>query len=719
MKCFLRTFALAAFAIVALHLTHTALAAGVSDLAVDLSFYNSRVVGQTGALSGVNFRAIYAATSPRLRVTDKNIVYAIPHDASAPLYNSTQVAGNIVLIDRGFVEFDVQAANAAAAGAAGILVVNNIGDPTVPSMQQTTQGTGVPDAMISQNDGDAIKAASSFDPGTGVAPLANLSTVTLEPDIQADRVLKLNAADGSILWYTLLGNDGALAVDPGDFSVYTAKGGHNYGNDGFIYKLDNSGNLSWSNTVSLNSYCDFFYVTNVAVDATSSNPGVVWTENGCFGAMAKSDRGTGAQLWSLLTYDIGRPSIDPVTGQIYAISNAGAQYNAQTIYSVTAGGVLDYASSCEGFSDLNPADSQLYRGGGGCGITLSQLSTSSLGATNWSMDLSAYITSLDAFAVQPWQGGYVYVASAASFKVVVVDPVTQTVITSFSTALAPKFIALNPIGGNVYIADDSHPTVIAYGPTGALIWINPNLGGTVTSLATVRSAAGQPPAPLATVATTAGTSVTNTSATLNGTVNPNGSSTTVYFQYGTTASYGSQTANQVFTGSISQGVTANISGLIGGTTYHYRLVAKNAGGTSVGSDVFFTTGGAIPTPTPTPTPSPTCAAPTVRILSDRNSIHKGESATITLNYGAGSAPPCTSVMVYFTTKTKAQNGVDFTFTDANGHDATVVGALLTSPLTLQNLYTSRKKTLPVQIGLKKDPAYYSGNTKVTVQLLAK
>ena len=47
------------------------------------------------------------------------------------------------------------------------------------------------------------------------------------------------------------------------------------------------------------------------------------------------------------------------------------------------------------------------------------------------------------------------------------------------------------------------------------------------------------------------------------------------------------------------------------------------------------------------------------------------------------------------------------------------GVLLTGPLTLTNLYTSRKKTLPVQIALKKDPAYYDGNTKVTVQLLAK
>src|SRR5204862_674151 len=143
-----------------------------------------------------------------------------------------------------------------------------------------------------------------------------------------------------------------------------------------------------------------------------------------------------------------------------------------------------------------------------------------------------------------------------------------------------------------------------------------------------------------TVQTLAAGSVTTTSATLNGNVNPNGSTTTVYFEYGTTASYGSQTAAQVFTGSTPQSVTANATGLITGTTYHYRIVAKNGGGTSTGSDVAFTT-----TATPTPTPTPTCPAPTVRISSDRNSIHKGEDAIIDLFTGSSSASLCHNVTV--------------------------------------------------------------------------
>src|SRR6266404_7300435 len=122
MKFFLRAIAAFTF-VLALNPGNGAPPPGAGDLVVDISFYNSRVVGGTGSLSGQVFRAIYAATSPHDRVTDKDIVYAIPHDASAPLYNSTQVNGKIVLIDRGNVEFDVQAANAKTAGAAGIIVV--------------------------------------------------------------------------------------------------------------------------------------------------------------------------------------------------------------------------------------------------------------------------------------------------------------------------------------------------------------------------------------------------------------------------------------------------------------------------------------------------------------------------------------------------------------------------------------------------------------------
>jgi hypothetical protein len=91
------------------------------------------------------------------------------------------------------------------------------------------------------------------------------------------------------------------------------------------------------------------------------------------------------------------------------------------------------------------------------------------------------------------------------------------------------------------------------------------------------------------VATNPATNVANFSATLNGTVNLNGAITAVHFEYGTTTNYGSSTATQNYQGSTTQNVTANVSGLTAGATYHFRIVASNSGGTTYGTDRSFTT----------------------------------------------------------------------------------------------------------------------------------
>jgi hypothetical protein len=92
------------------------------------------------------------------------------------------------------------------------------------------------------------------------------------------------------------------------------------------------------------------------------------------------------------------------------------------------------------------------------------------------------------------------------------------------------------------------------------------------------------------VSTGNATSISTTSATLNGTVNPEGQSTTYYFEYGTTTSYGSQTATaSAGAGSVDVKVTTTIESLVPDTTYHYRLVASNASGTALGGDVSFRT----------------------------------------------------------------------------------------------------------------------------------
>src|SRR4051812_27734264 len=91
------------------------------------------------------------------------------------------------------------------------------------------------------------------------------------------------------------------------------------------------------------------------------------------------------------------------------------------------------------------------------------------------------------------------------------------------------------------------------------------------------------------VSTNAANNVTKWSATLNGTVNPRGLTTTVHFEYGLTTNYGRTTTNRTYSGHTTRHVTANITGLSSNTTYHFRVVASTGGTTTFGSDRTFTT----------------------------------------------------------------------------------------------------------------------------------
>jgi plastocyanin len=91
------------------------------------------------------------------------------------------------------------------------------------------------------------------------------------------------------------------------------------------------------------------------------------------------------------------------------------------------------------------------------------------------------------------------------------------------------------------------------------------------------------------VTTTLATNVTSSSATLNGLLDPHGLTTAVYFQWGTTTSYGSTTPMKSQSGNTYRNIASNIGGLTTGTTYHFRIVATNNAGTRMGGDRTFTT----------------------------------------------------------------------------------------------------------------------------------
>jgi phosphodiesterase/alkaline phosphatase D-like protein len=122
-----------------------------------------------------------------------------------------------------------------------------------------------------------------------------------------------------------------------------------------------------------------------------------------------------------------------------------------------------------------------------------------------------------------------------------------------------------------------HYRIVATNPTG-------------TSHGTDGSLTAKPAAPAA--ETGAATSVAQTSAALNATVNPNGDSVSdCHFEYGTTGAYGASApcATPPGSGSGAVAVSAPIEGLSPGTTYDYRIVASNSLGTAYGFAATLTT----------------------------------------------------------------------------------------------------------------------------------
>ncbi len=104
---------------------------------------------------------------------------------------------------------------------------------------------------------------------------------------------------------------------------------------------------------------------------------------------------------------------------------------------------------------------------------------------------------------------------------------------------------------------------------------------------------------LAPVATTQPASgITAASASLNASVNPNGTATTVYFQWGTNTSYGSVSSlTSAGSGNGDVAITIALGSLLPGTTYHFAVVASNSVGVVNGADSSFTTPATAPSAT--------------------------------------------------------------------------------------------------------------------------
>jgi hypothetical protein len=134
-----------------------------------------------------------------------------------------------------------------------------------------------------------------------------------------------------------------------------------------------------------------------------------------------------------------------------------------------------------------------------------------------------------------------------------------------------------------------------------------------------------------TVSTGIATSITTTTVTLNGTVNANGQSTTVTFEYGLSTTYGILiiATQSPVTGSNNTGVSADLTGLDAGATIHFRVKAVSLGGTSYGPDQTFTTLCIVPSATTNSASNITSASVTLNGTVNANNF----STSVTFEYG--------------------------------------------------------------------------------------
>jgi len=180
---------------------------------------------QPAALAGVQYKGVKSTGSPSIpSPVTGDVVYGIPHDGgpamspadTSPLTNAAQCAGKIVLLDRGGgVTFQQKVKRAVSSGAIAVIIANNANNPRndFPPINVTLgYAAPVPEVGISFNDGNALKAAATFDAGDGHSTSTPPANVTL--------------ADANIV-QTLPGNppgSGAAAGSPDTVPSYTSRG---------------------------------------------------------------------------------------------------------------------------------------------------------------------------------------------------------------------------------------------------------------------------------------------------------------------------------------------------------------------------------------------------------------------------------------------------------------------------------------------------------------
>jgi hypothetical protein len=138
--------------------------------------------------------------------------------------------------------------------------------------------------------------------------------------------------------------------------------------------------------------------------------------------------------------------------------------------------------------------------------------------------------------------------------------------------------------------------------------------------------------------------VTASSATITGSVNPNGAVTQFWFLYAANNLLSGATktgVQSIGSGTNTSAISANISGLTGGTTYYYQLQASNSAGTVNGAVLNFDTTAVTPTKSTPSISSINPSNPTATVGNQNVTVNGSQfqnGLTVTVGFpGGGSA----------------------------------------------------------------------------------
>lgn len=139
-----------------------------------------------------------------------------------------------------------------------------------------------------------------------------------------------------------------------------------------------------------------------------------------------------------------------------------------------------------------------------------------------------------------------------------------------------------------------------------------------------------------TVVTEAASEIQRRSATLNGTLNPEGKASEYHYDYGPETSYGKTTAAQsAGSASTAEPAPSEVEGLIPNTLYHFRVVGSNAQGSIVGEDRALMTEAAPPVVDGSPAFASAITPTGARIHATVNPEHS--LTTFRIEYGTTAA----------------------------------------------------------------------------------